>query len=97
MIRTSHIILDLASAFHDWDRELLTKRLKLIGFECWGYTTEPDGDFNYDEEIWGYSKGNPNGDLLILINWIDGFAWVYEKKLRADFDAPLREVRGDDD
>ena len=61
-------------------REDIENALKTLGFDLWGYTKKLNGSDNIDEQIWGYNKGTPNGQILILINWIDCFAWVFKKE-----------------
>lgn len=56
-------------------REDIERELRNLGFEVWALI-----DDNPDEQIWAYDKGTPNGHILILINWIDCFAWIFEKK-----------------
>ena len=61
------------------DREAIADGLRELGFELWSYLTNEWGKPNPDEEVWAYDKGTPNGQLLVLINWIDGFYWIYER------------------
>lgn len=61
---------------YSW-REDIERELQNIGFELWALI-----DDNEDEQIWAYDKGTPNGQILVLINWMDGFAWLYEKTER---------------
>jgi len=49
--------------------------LRDLGFDLWATIRD-----NPDEQIWAYDKGTPNGHILVLINWIDCFAWIFEKK-----------------
>ena len=55
-------------------REAIENELESLGFKKWA-----DIDGNPDEEIWAYDKGTPNGQVLVLINWLQGFAWIYKK------------------
>lgn len=56
-------------------REDIEQELRNLGFDVWALI-----DDNPDEQIWAYDKGTPNGQILILVNWIDCFAWIFEKK-----------------
>ncbi len=60
-------------------REDIEAGLRDLGFKLWTYI-----DDNEDEQIWAYDVGTPNGQLLILINWIDAFYWIYKKVGRGD-------------
>ena len=62
------------------DRKDVTTALQKLGFSLWAYTERPDGSKILDEEIWVYDVGTPNGQVLILINWIDCFAWIFKKE-----------------
>lgn len=53
----------------------IEQSLRDLGFDLWATIRD-----NPDEEIWAYDKGTPNGQILVLINWIDCFAWIFEKK-----------------
>ena len=66
------------------DREEISEFLQSLGFELWANAWDFRNKPNPDEEFWAYDKGTPNGQLIILINWIDGFAWFYKKVSRCD-------------
>ncbi|GAB6134531.1 hypothetical protein [Thermococcus prieurii] len=66
------------------DRGLIEEQLELAGFQLWGYLNDHYGRPNRDEQIWAYDKGVPNGQVLVLVNWIEGFYWIYEKTDRGD-------------
>ena len=53
----------------------IEEKLRDLGFDLWAIV-----DNNPDEEIWVYDKRTPNGHILVLINWINCFAWIFEKK-----------------
>jgi len=56
------------------DRFLIEDELESLGFKKWA---EIGG--SPDEQLWAYDKGTPSGQVLVLINWLHGFAWVYKK------------------
>ena len=60
-------------------RKDIENGLRNLGFEIWALIDE-----NPDEQIWAYDIGTPNGQILLLINWIDCFAWIYEKIKKID-------------
>ncbi len=57
-------------------REDIEEALENAGFKLWF----EDGD----EQVWAYDKGTPNGQVLVLINWVWCFYWIYEKVGRGD-------------
>ena len=58
--------------------------LRSKGFELWANTKRLDGALNFDEQIWAFDRGTPNGQVMLLVNWIDGVIWVYNKVERFD-------------
>lgn len=83
--------------FSTWEgRERAKDFMRRIGFELWANTWRQDyEEVNEDEEIWGaeFHTENGNGQLLVLINWIDGFFWIYKKEARWDVGGGEREER----
>jgi len=66
------------------NREIIEEQLEMSGFSLWGYLNDYHGRPNHDEQIWAYDRGVPNGQIIVLVNWIDGFYWIYEKIGRGD-------------
>ena len=66
------------------NRTLIEEQLELAGFNLWGCLNDRLGRPNPDEQIWAYDRGAPNGQVIVLVNWIDGFYWIYEKVERGD-------------
>ncbi len=62
---------------HNKDRYIIEEALQELGFKLWGHLEE-------DEQIWGYDVDVPNGQILLLVNWINGFYWIYKKVDRGD-------------
>lgn len=59
-------------------REDIEKALQDNNFKIWNYDM-----LNDDEQIWYYDDGSiPNIQVLLLVNWIDGFCWVFKKGKR---------------
>ena len=59
-------------------REDIEKALQDNNFKIWNYDM-----LNDDEQIWYYDDGSiPNMQVLLLVNWIDGFCWVFKKEKR---------------
>jgi len=74
-------IIDTVKSIFDrykW-RDDIEIELEDAGFKFWANTIIEDEKYNRDEEIWAYDVGVPNGQVLVLINWIDGFYWIYKK------------------
>ena len=63
-------------------RDGIEDEFRSLGFELWGVTKKSDGRDNPDEQVWGYERGSPNGRYIMLVNWIQGFLWIYEKRDR---------------
>jgi len=55
-------------------REDIEDGLRDLGFKLWA-----EIDNHPDEQVWAHDVHTPNGDVLVLINWVDAFAWVYKK------------------
>jgi len=66
------------------NRYIIEEALQGVGFKLWGYLEDHLGRPNKDEQIWAYDVGVPNGQVLVLVNWIDGFYWIYKKVDRGD-------------
>ncbi|RLF99986.1 hypothetical protein DRN58_04175 [Thermococci archaeon] len=60
------------------DRKDIERELELLGFDKWAEWTRGD------EVLYFYDKGVPNGQIIITINWIEGFYRVYEKVFVGD-------------
>ncbi len=59
-------------------REDIERALQDYDFKIWNYTM-----FDDDEQIWYYDDGDiPNMQVLLLVNWIDGFCTIYRKEYR---------------
>ena len=75
-MKTEQLINEIEEIFNRYNyREDIERELRSLGFEVWALI-----DGNPDEQIWAYDKGTPNGHVLILINWIDCFAWIFKKE-----------------
>ena len=73
------------------DRDLIEEQLEEIGFHRWCCEEVPSYYVSHslqhtlrghrsDEEMWFYDCGTPNGDVILLLNWIDNRMWIYIKK-----------------
>ena len=77
---TEEIMQKVEAIFRTYNsREAIEDALHRIGFERWANI-----DNNPDEELWAYDKGTPNGQILVLINWVHGFTWIYQKAKSID-------------
>jgi len=75
-MKTEQLISEVEEIFNRYNyREDIERELRSLGFEVWALI-----DDNPDEQIWAYDKGTPNGHVLILINWIDYFVWIFKKE-----------------
>jgi len=75
-MKTEQLINEVEEIFNRYNyREDIERELRSLGFEVWALI-----DDNPDEQIWAYDKGTPNGHVLILINWIECFVWIFKKE-----------------
>jgi len=75
-LKIEQIIREVEEIFDRYNyREDIENELRNIGFDIWALI-----DDNPDEQIWAYDRGTPNGQVLILMNWIDCFAWIFKKE-----------------
>ena len=81
----SVLISEVKRVFSEYRaRYLIEEQLEMLGFELWGNLNDSSGRPNPDEQIWAYDVGVPNGQILVLVNWIYGFYWIYKKVERGD-------------
>ncbi len=60
-------------------RSDIEEALEDLGFKLWANLKDEHGKEHPDEQLWAYDRGVPNGQVLVLINWVDGFYWIYRK------------------
>jgi len=73
---------NLKKVFENYtDRRAVEEELSKMNFKIWN----PNMLFK-DEQIWYYDDGSlPNMPVILLINWIDGFFWIYKREWRYNF------------